>query len=41
LIKTSSGKLARQANRQKYLEESMDKTGATSMAAAGREGKDA
>jgi acyl-CoA synthetase (AMP-forming)/AMP-acid ligase II len=41
LIKTSSGKLARQANRQKYLEESMDKTGATSMAGAGREGKDA
>jgi fatty-acyl-CoA synthase len=41
LIKTSSGKLARQANRQKYLVESMDKTGATSMAGAGREGKDA
>ena len=41
LIKTSSGKLERQANRQKYLEESMDKTGATSLTGAGREGKDA
>jgi fatty-acyl-CoA synthase len=41
LIKTSSGKLARQANRQKYLEESMDRAGTDSMAGVGGKAKDA